>query len=180
MRRHLFNSLAAISALLFVATVVLWVRSYRLMDEILWQQTGGVRWAWTAKGHLAIGILLADYSKQPASFFGFKYQRDQAMPPINFLLFMSKGAGDTDINWDGGGFALYARHEAATRNLHAMLVAPFWFIGAAMATPPLAWAARRRLHARRQRRLGLCPSCGYDLRATPNRCPECGATRTSL
>jgi hypothetical protein len=56
------------------------------------------------------------------------------------------------------------------------LVIPYWSLLCATATPPaLAWARWRRRRTRQRRMAeGLCAVCGYDLRASKGRCPECG------
>lgn len=70
-----------------------------------------------------------------------------------------------------GGFGYYADPAPGKS---AAVRAPLWFLSLLPWAPTLARLARRRRRARRAAR-GLCPACGYDLRASDGRCPECGA-----
>jgi hypothetical protein len=60
-----------------------------------------------------------------------------------------------------------------------MFVVPWWSLSAIGAVLPTIWSWQRLRRFARSRE-GLCEICGYDLRATRERCPECGTGASRL
>lgn len=77
----------------------------------------------------------------------------------------------------GIGAGLFRFNPSGT-SADTYYIVPDWFMAALLALMP-AFILTRLVQTKRrmQRRIAkdLCPSCGYDLRASPDRCPECGA-----
>jgi len=177
--RRLFTLTAAGSMLLTIAAVILWLRSDHLTDSVTSRHAQGQTSLHTRRGHLVLNLFRANWSNQPAESFGVRYDRDLPAPPQQDLmvrLMLCSNPGTIETYWERGGFAwwYYRRRDGV---LNILAVAPFWSLTTASAAPPLAWIALRlRSRVRREDRhlARQCPACGYDIRATPDRCPECG------
>jgi hypothetical protein len=80
--------------------------------------------------------------------------------------------------WDFGvmGFAAWWRPGSGRvlPGTRGVVMAPYWSLALLLAGGPLLALGLRRAKRKRRVAAGLCPSCRYDLRATPGRCPECG------
>jgi hypothetical protein len=86
--------------------------------------------------------------------------------PADFSWGVTAGRGEIHVYWHGHG-----RTVSLFSTVVALLVLPAAGLAASILRPYRA--ARRE---RRQRCLaGEVCRCGYDLRASPGRCPECGA-----
>jgi hypothetical protein len=78
---------------------------------------------------------------------------------------------------NGFGFWFESEHVATSKpseNYERYVVAvPHWFLALLFVVSSRMLLRRPWINYRCRRR-GLCVQCGYDLRATPDRCPECG------
>ncbi|HEY7088823.1 MAG TPA: hypothetical protein VH518_12080 [Tepidisphaeraceae bacterium] len=167
------------SGILCVAIIVLLVRSFPVGDRIdLSRVYGSVKddvQITTWKGSLIIFTLRTRWpGNLPEQGFSFNHTRSNVDRAAAF-------AYDPRANRSTSGFAgvLWGTsyhiltNEPPITQADAVVDIPLIYLVTLFATPPSTWfvLARRR---RRRKRKGCCPKCGYDLRATPERCPECG------
>jgi hypothetical protein len=183
MKRCLFNLVTAVSLLLCVAVCVLWVRSYWVFSRVShrvpyaggpadpshggWDSTDVV----LHRGRFYVeraSVRSRFASVQPrARWEGFENHTRQ--PYVDF----EPGYW----HWTVAGFAVIHLDGSDGTGIEVTRVAfPAWALAAPSAALPAIAAARR---VRRRFRKGCCRNCGYDLRATPERCPECGTIATA-
>ena len=73
--------------------------------------------------------------------------------------------------WEFAGFAFTTDRF---RQIAAWIKCPYYAPPLLTAILPIAWLIRRLTASSRELPDCACTTCGYDLRATPDRCPECG------
>ncbi len=67
----------------------------------------------------------------------------------------------------------YVATPIGERDMRLLIQMRWWLLLLAN-IPPLLLSLRLAWPMLRGHKPGCCPVCGYDLRATPDRCPECG------
>ncbi|HEY7089832.1 MAG TPA: hypothetical protein VH518_17170 [Tepidisphaeraceae bacterium] len=172
MKRRLFTLLSAVSLLLCMATVGLWVRSYWAFD-VLTRFTltddhalHGVIF-WTQHGSCALRRSVAGRQAIPFNYphLGeWQWNVNSNQNPLGTLRY----GFIFDRDERGGPNSGYYRWMT--------IGVPLWLLAIFFAVCPTWWLVRELRRRAALRAVGRCKNCGYDLRATPDRCPECGLT----
>jgi hypothetical protein len=186
--RILLHAVTVLSLLLCVAMIALWVRSYWVQDRLSFHSPNytwhgrvvrqdlltfhsewGVcqiqQWRWTGKGpYTEEGFGWERYPSFNHKFYGSPLNR----LGFRFELISGDAPSDDEVEYSVTGV-----NEGA--DIHV----PHWAV--ALSTAVLALRLLHRCIRRRRRRTAnQCIACGYDLRATPDMCPECGASDNNL
>lgn len=183
-RKTLFVATSAVTALL----LVLCIRSFWFASGGVWrfkpstgegvQREVSVR---ASRGRLEVGYSRAprnldlgqpgvDLSDSPVSVWEatrFKWQ-------TSYLESRQQGSWGSFTRYEFLGFGFISAYESDRQILSKKWKIPLAPILLITAVFPTVFLAKQRQHRIRLRK-GLCTSCGYDLRSSPDRCPECGA-----
>jgi hypothetical protein len=156
MRRLLLHILACFSLLLCLTSIVFWYRSHRITSPSL-RIADSINIRKTSPRYW---ILTKPNTLTLCRQVGKNW--DHPLREFKFLGVQFGGLyGQDSMLWN--------------------LVIPFWLLTALLAILPLC-EIRLLCHLKKSHREahGLCLHCGYDLRASPERCPECGQPTSSV
>jgi hypothetical protein len=161
-RRWLFNGCSAFSLALFIATVALYswsldwfhATSFAQHSTVIRSELYAIGWN---PGYLQIWRI------GPIPLRGVGPNYDAGM-----------FGWDHGIHYPGIHVVWWsAADRYSVRHLWLLLSVSFWWIAMAASVLPISWMLIN-LRSRHGRFRAHCIVCGYDLRATPDRCPECG------
>ncbi|CAN5510207.1 hypothetical protein BH09PLA1_BH09PLA1_28100 [soil metagenome] len=168
LRRRLFASVSVLSLILCLATVAAWCRSDRYSRQLSFRgvNNGTVHAYWATVQFGRIYLLSNHFARTPdwVGATGWSCGSVQLTLPATdreFDDWVLRSLVDLRYVDAGGG----ARG----------IILPIWLPALLFALAPIYWLLGPRRRLAKRRRLGLCLHCGYDLRATPGRCPECGS-----
>lgn len=179
MMRRLITVASLLSLLAFIAVVVLWYRSISQTDLI----TRGRAASQQDQGYWTFGTTQGALVFYHLHWFftGAERLDGKLRLPVGPLRLVHtdsrrRPAGKMQHHFAGFGWErirfVEGRNSACILNCHTeSLAIPLWAISLALLLPPiviLRWLLRTRQLE------GHCPACGYDLRASTDRCPECG------
>jgi hypothetical protein len=127
----------------------------------VWPNVRVALWAHSLASWAAFGVLWLDTLRQPNC------------PPIDgqFWLAFSLSEGLAPL-WLPLSLIVYQPVPGYNGALTMMVAA---YVPVACLTAASRWCRERRRLCRNRRAAGHCVRCGYDLRGSPARCPECGA-----
>jgi hypothetical protein len=186
-RCRLLNLLTALSLLLCVAVCVLWVRSYAVGQRFhVARFLDSGRWTYWVRDELRVWSGRVGFSHAvssgPLGTYRAFVEKNAPGPKESQAYYRQLQLGDVPIQLGSKprsclGFEMgrssYVRSDGSVCLARDSVIAPLWSVAALAGVMPALWCVL--VFRNRSRRLaGLCPTCNYDLRATPARCPECG------